>query len=224
MASTHDSEEVPATGLGLVLAMTKPVDDSTLAELNRAIRLTLNPPASTAKQRLAELGFLASLLNPLPPRQGFGFPTLQRKEYDRLRPATATSSAALVKRYRSWSAACYAAYGLQPDGRWTGPGRPWPSQHGRPSIKPYTRPEVLTALRQCQRELGRRATDNVYARWRREKQKDALKRGTTVRLPSVPVIYRHYPAAHGGWNSALRDAGSKGRDQGSSWHGDEVFL
>ena len=205
--------------------MTKPVDDSTLAELNRAIRLTLNPPASTAKQRLAELGFLASLLNPLPPRQGFGFPTLQRKEYDRLRPATATSSAVLVKRYRSWNAACYAAYGLQPDGRWTGPGRPWPSPHGRPAIEAlHTRQRYSTALRQCQRELGRRATDNVYARWRREKQK---RRAETRDNSPAPIGPRHLPAlprSPGGWNSALRDAGSKGRDQGSSWHGDEVFL
>lgn len=211
MASSQpkDSGEISASGVGLVLAMTKPVDDSTLAELNRAIRLTLNPPASPAEQRLAELGFLASLLNQLPPRQGFGFPALQRKEYDHLRPVTATSSAVLVKRYGSWSAACYAAYGLQPDGRWTGPGRPWPSPHGRPAIKSYTREEVLTALRRCQSDLDRRPTTNVYERWRREKQNDALKRGTTVRLPSVPVMYRHYPAARGGWNCALRDAGSQ---------------
>ena len=51
-------------------------------------------------------------------------------------------------------------------------------------------------------------TKRVLAIAGAEKQKDALKRGTTVRLPSVPVIYRHYPAARGGWNSALRDAGS----------------
>lgn len=190
-----------------MIAMTKPADDRTLAELDRAIRLTLNPPRRPAEQRLAELGFLAPLLNQIPPRQGFGFPVLQRKEYDRLRPASATSSAALVKRYGSWNAACYAAYGLQPDGRWAGPGRPWPSSRGRPAMKSYTREEVLAALCQCQRELSRRPTAVVFARWRREKRDDARKRGTRVRLPSVPVLYRYYPSARGGWNSALRDAG-----------------
>jgi hypothetical protein len=43
-----------------MLVMTKPVEDSTLLELDRAIRLTLNPPAKPAEQRLAELGFLAA--------------------------------------------------------------------------------------------------------------------------------------------------------------------
>jgi hypothetical protein len=190
-----------------MLVMIKPAEEATLVELNRAIRLTLNPPATPAEQRLAELGSLASLLNPLPPRAGFGFPTLARKDYDRLRPATATSSATLVKRHGSWHAACYAAYGLQPDGQWTGPGRPRPSPYGRPAPKPYTREEVLAALRQCQHDLGRRANNNVYERWRREKKKEAHRRGTTVRLPSAPVTYRHYPAARGDWNTALRDGG-----------------
>jgi hypothetical protein len=195
------------SGLALMLVMTKPTEDATLLELERAIRLTLNPPTTPAEQRLAELGPLASILNPLPPRAGFGFPTLPRKEYDRLRPATATSSAVLVKRYGSWHAACYAAFGLQPDGRWTGPGRPWPSSHGRPATKPYTREEILAALRQCQRDLDRRPTAKVYDRWRRAKQAGAHRRGTTIRLPSLPAIYRYFPAARGGWNSALRDAG-----------------
>jgi hypothetical protein len=192
-----------------MLVMLKPAEEATLLELNRAIRLTLNPPATPAEQRVAELGSLASLLNPLPPRAGVGFPRLPRKDYDRLRSATATSSATLVKRYGSWHAACYAAYGLQPDGRGTGPGRPWPSPYGRPAPKPYTREEVLAALRQCQHDLGRRASNNVYARWRRAKKKEAHRHGTTVRLPSLPVIYRYYPAARGGWNTALRDAGLK---------------
>jgi hypothetical protein len=190
-----------------MLVMTKPAEDATLLELDRAIRLTLNPPTTPAEQRLAELGSLASILNPLPPRPGFGFPTLPHKEYDRLRPATATSGSVLAKRYGSWNAACYAAYGLQPDGRWTGPGQPWPSSYGRPATKPYTRDEVHEALRQCQHDVDRRPTTKVYDRWRREKSADARRRGTKIRLPSPPVIYRCYPAARGGWNSALRDAG-----------------
>jgi hypothetical protein len=208
-ASTRRRCERAQSGLGLMLVMTKPVEDSTLLKLDRAIRLTLNPPARPAEQRLAELGFLAACLKPLPPRPGFGFAVLQRKEYDGLRPATAPSSAVLVRRYGSWHAACYAAYGLQPDGRWTGPGRPWPSSRGLAAPRSYNREEVHAALRQCRSDLNRRPTTNVYDRWRREKLDDARKRGTTLRLPSVPVIYRYYPAARGGWNSALHKAGLK---------------
>jgi hypothetical protein len=177
-----------------------------LIELNRAIRLTLNPPTKPAQQRLAELGFLAERLNSIPPRQGFGFAVLQRNEYDRLRPSSAPSSAVLVKRYGSWNAVCCAAYGLQPDGRWTGPGMPWPSSRGRPATTSYGREEVLAALRQCRNDLRRRPTSDVFERWRRDKLNDARRRGITLKLPSIPVIYRHYPAARGGWNSALRDA------------------
>jgi hypothetical protein len=190
-----------------MLVMTKPVEDSTLVELDRAIRLTLNPPVKPAEQRLAELGFLAACLNPLPPRPCLGFATIQRKEYDRLRPVAAPRSATLVRRYASWLATCYAAYGLQPDGRWTGPGKPWPSSRGHPAAMRYTRTEVHDALRQCGSDLNRRPTSDVYGRWRRDKIADARRRGTTLRLPSVSVIYRYYPSVRGGWNSALRDAG-----------------
>ena len=106
-ASPRKREERAQSGLSLMLVMTKPVEDTTLVELDRAIRLTLNPPAKPAEQRLAELGFLAACLNPLPPRPGFGFAVLQRKEYDRRRPATAPKSAVLVRRYGSWYAACF---------------------------------------------------------------------------------------------------------------------
>lgn len=207
VGSPFREHERAQSGLGLMLVMSKPVEDATLVELNRAIRLTLNPPVKPAEQRLAELGVLAARLNPLPPRQGFGFATIQRKEYDRTRPAAAPRSAVLVRGYGSWLAVCYAAYGLQPDGSWTGPGKPWPSSRGHPAAMRYTRMEVQDAVRQCGAELHRRPTSSVYQRWRRDKLADARRRGTTLRLPSVPVIYRHYPSVRGGWNRALQDAG-----------------
>jgi hypothetical protein len=118
--------EARKSGLRPLLVMMKALDDGSLAELERAVRLTLNSPPGPAERRLAELGFLASLLNEIAPRHGLGFALLARKRYDELRPATETSSAVLVRRYGSWTAACYAAFGLQPEGRWLGPGRPGP--------------------------------------------------------------------------------------------------
>jgi hypothetical protein len=209
MASARSQSRGAAAKSGLrpLLAMADGLDDGGLAELGRAIKLTLNPPTTPTEHRVAELGFLASLLNNIPPKHGLSFAVVQRKEYDQLRPATATSSAILVKRYGSWNSACYAAYGLEPDGRWTGPGRPWPSSRGYPAEKGYTREEVLGALRQCNRELGRRPTANVFARWGREKRQEARRRGMSARLPSVRVVYRYYPSSRGGWRTALRDAG-----------------
>jgi hypothetical protein len=199
--------EASNSGLPPMLAMLEALDDASLAEVDRATRLTLNPPPSPAERRVKELGFLASLLQQLPPRQSFGFPVLKRREYDKLRPASATSSAVLVRRYGSWNAACYAAYSLQPDGRRLGPGVPWPSSRGRPGVRQYTREEVLGALRQCQHELGRRPSERVFARWTREKRRDARKRGARVRLPGPNVVYRYYPSACGGWRQALFEAG-----------------
>jgi hypothetical protein len=195
------------SGLRPLLVMIKVLEDGNLAELARAVRLTLDPPPSPAKRRLAELGFLASLLNATPPQRGRGFAVLERRQYDKLRPTSATSSAALVRRYGSWHAACYAAYGLSTDGRWLGRGRPWPSSRGRPGVEPYKREEVLAALQQCQRELGRRPSVTVFTRWSREKRRDARKRGAAARVPGPAVVYRYYPSERGGWIAALRDAG-----------------
>jgi hypothetical protein len=202
-----NEREARKSGLRPLLVMMEALDDGSLAELERAVRLTRNSPPSPAERRLAELGILALLLNEIAPRQALGFALLARKQYDELRPATGTSSAALVRRYGSWNAACYAAFGLQPEGRWLGPGRPWPSQHGSPSVKPYSREEVLAALRQCQRELGRRPSVPVFTRWTREKRRDARQRGAAARLPGPSTVYRYYPSLRGGWTAALRAAG-----------------
>ena len=195
------------SGLRPLCAMMHVLYDGSLTELAWAIGLTPDPPKSPASRRLAELGFLASLLNRIPPQPGIGFALISRKRYDELRPAGATSSAALVGRYGSWNATCYAAYGLQADGRWLGPGRPWPSKRGRQGVKIYTREEVLEALRQCQRKLGRRPSQQVFERWSRERRRDAHKRGTSARIPGSSVVYRYYPSERGGWPRALRDAG-----------------
>jgi hypothetical protein len=190
-----------------MLAMMQALDAPSLAELERAIRLTLEPPARPAERRLAELGFLASILNGTPLPKGLGFALVERKQYDKLRLPTATSSAVLVRRYGSWNAACYAAHGLQPDGRWLGPGCPRPSSRGSSGGKPYTRKEVLAALRQCQHELGCRPSGQVFTRWARERRRDARQRGAAARYPGPGVVYRYYPSVRGGWTAALRDAG-----------------
>lgn len=195
------------SGLRPLLAMMSALDDESLVELARAIRLTLEPPPSPAARRLAELGFLASILNETPPGQGLGFALLDRKRYNELRPPTATSSAVLVRRYGSWTAVCYAAYGLQPDGRWLGPGCPWPSPRWASAMTPYTREEVLAALRRCQQELRCRPSGQVFTRWARERRREARQRGAAARLPGPNVVYRHYPSMRGGWAAALRDAG-----------------
>jgi hypothetical protein len=81
--------------------------------LNWLERSDFDPPPSPAKRRLAELGFLASLLNATPPQRGLGFAVLERRQYDKLRPTTATSRAALVRRYGSWHATWLG--GMPPD-------------------------------------------------------------------------------------------------------------
>jgi hypothetical protein len=68
------------------------------------LSLTLDPPLSPREQRLLELGFLASILNQTPVREGIGFAVIERKDYDKVRPASAPSSAVLVRRYGTWTA------------------------------------------------------------------------------------------------------------------------
>jgi hypothetical protein len=66
------SEAVTAPGddaaLKLVLCMVDTLEPLALAELERALRLRLRPPSPPGQQRLAELGFLAGLLE----REGTG--------------------------------------------------------------------------------------------------------------------------------------------------------
>ena len=190
-----------------VVVMLDHLNQEALAELARAMECSLRPVPTPAQRRVAELGFLASLLNEIEPAPGWSFSMIERWRYDELRNAEAPSSALLVRRYGSWRGACYAAFGLQSDGRWIGPGRPWPSTTPNRRYEwRYTRDDALKALRECADDLGRRPSDHVYRRWRREKRREAHRKGMIVRLPSAGVIYRLYPRTRGGWNRALADA------------------
>ena len=115
------------------------LDHEALAELEQAVWLVLFPEQTARERRVAELGFLASLLRDRPPREGSKYPVISRAEYETRRPRDAPRGATLVWRYRSWPSACHAASSLLPDGRWLERGRPWPTANrGRRREKPYT--------------------------------------------------------------------------------------
>jgi hypothetical protein len=190
------------------------LDEPALAEIERALLLTLHRPDSPTERRLAELGFLAQLLARTPRERGFRVSYIERGDYDQLRPPEAPRSARLVDRYGSWRAVCWHADGLLPDGRWLGPSRPWPSVlESRPRVRPYTRDEVLVSIAQCANELCRRPTITDYYRWLRAKRRRALLTGKPIRLAGPTAIYRHFPAASGGWNEALRLAMTNEADE-----------
>jgi len=185
--------------------MRRVLDGDALREVARAMRLTLFPTPTPAERRVAELGFLATLLNARTPEPGWSFSRVPRQTYDALRPTTAPRSARLVERYGSWIAACYHASGLQPDGTWTSPHQPW--QKISTGARRYELWELLAALQECRRETGRRPSSRLYIRWSAEKRKQARRAGRHGRIPCHTVIYAFFPGGKGGWNAALTDAG-----------------
>ncbi len=176
-----------------------------LVELEHALRLTLNPQPTPAMRRVAELGALASILNTLKPDVGFDFPTVTREFYDATRPSGAPSSSTLVKRHGAWITVCGRAYGLQPDGTWTGRRHPWAAVRG-PRPHPYSHGESRAALQLCHESLNRYPAITVYAPWRLAELERARLQGRDLRLPSERAIYRLYPSEVGGWPAAVTDA------------------
>jgi hypothetical protein len=149
-------------GLKVVLRMIDAVELVPLAELERALRLRLHPPAPLGPQRLAELGFLAELIErdgtgDLHPETWPGVPVVPRHRYDELAPEHAWSSQRLVERYAGWLGVCRAAYRLRPDGRTSaGPGQPWAMRHAvRDGRFRWDRERCLEWPRRCAGELGR---------------------------------------------------------------------
>lgn len=199
----------------IVLAMLEAASERTRHEVQKVLTAELQPPPTAADKRLAQLSFLSSLING-PISAGLEFGECKREEYDKLRPPIGPSSRHLVETYGSWSRACRAAYGLQPDGTTTGPGRPWPGvRQGEPRAQPYTREEVIAVVRRCAEELRAAGITSApttwqYDEWVRRHKLEADRRGQTLRLPTATVIYRQFSkrkARLSRWQVVLRAAG-----------------
>lgn len=206
--------------LRALCAMLEQVPGLALIELERAIRLTLHPPVSARRKRVAELGELAELLGQfergelavleLPPSpeelvdEGWLLvPRLPRWLYEQARRPEAPSADDLVARYGGWPQVRRAAYGLLPDGRYRGFGRPWshPSRRGAP-LRVHTVASVVEDIRACAIRLGRRPTSSDYFVWQRDprRRRGPQRKGQARRRPAdLRTIYRHFKS----WADAL---------------------
>lgn len=188
-----------------------------LAEVERALLLDLRPQPSAAEQRVAELGALAEMLHEIRPPGAINRadpdaaqrrtrtipPGLRRETYDAVRPLHAPSSEVLVGRYGSWAKARRAAYGLLPDGRYLGVGRPWP-QVTLPERVIYTREDSERAIRRCALDLGRHPSSTFYDRWQRAKKaRLAPTAYARERIPGLKRIMQLYKRS---WIAAVTAA------------------
>jgi len=202
-------------------ALLRALEQGSLAELERALTLRLQPTPTPAERRVAELGLLAELLaergsaaSPDSP----DVPRVEREAYERHRLASRADAPAadtLAKRYGGWRRACRAAHGLLPDGRHRGPGKPWPSPaRGRRRVSPYSLEEIRAAIRRCALELGRIPSSGDYHWWSREKRRALRARGVELatsrlpehRVPGIEALYRHYPCGRERFRQALRES------------------
>jgi hypothetical protein len=166
------------------------------ATVLRALRRKLAGRPDKAQDRVDELGALADMLCAIGAPVNQLTPPLQRDVYDQDRPRRAPSSEVLVDRYGSWRKVRRAAHGLLDDGRWTGPGRPWPGHVPPPR---YSRDEVRSAMRRCVLALGvRHLPVEVYLAWRRAR---GVEYARAQRLPAYGAIRRHYTT----WRAAAAD-------------------
>src|SRR5215211_3628757 len=190
-------------GLEPVKAMIAQLPVAAVWELERALTCSLRPAASPAQERIAELGALARLLRAHGSRGAADpFSTVARGSYDRERPSGAPSGRRLVERYGSWRKACRAADGLLPDGRSTGPGKPWRSHAGAGPARVYSDADLVDAVRACAASLRRRPSSSDYYRWWRARRAYLRRVGSAQRMPSLTVI----TARLGGWRAALAAA------------------
>jgi len=173
--------------LRVLRAMIERSSAEALQEVALLLHAKLHAPAHARERRVAELGFLAALLAevPQPPEE---LPYIERQHYDERRAKDATQSplsARLTERYTSWKRACYAAWTLLDDGRWTEGGFPWPaSLPGKAQHPPYTRDEAIASIRLCRDALGRVPSSHAYERWRQNRISRARSRGQAIRLTS----------------------------------------
>lgn len=189
--------------------MARRLDDDAAKTLAWALHAQLNAPASAAERRVAELGFLTRLLDEVP-HDPDGLPLIPREHYEKRQPIEAPDApkaARLVERYKSWKRACWAAWGLQADGRSTLGGMPWSVfvlKEQRPAN--YTRDDAIAALQTCAARIGRLPSSKEYHAWRGVRKTRARSRGETERLPSTVRVLdllapRRQPGE--GWTIAL---------------------
>jgi hypothetical protein len=181
-----------------------------LRELELWVQSDLAAELAVADKRAAELGALASMLTPLTPALGWSYPTIKQAEYDRRRPQGARPGRRLAAKYGGWKRVCKAAYGLRADGRTRSRSHhAWPAPpRGEPRVKPYTRDEVIRAVRACGLELACRPSSSTYVRWSAAKRRLARVNNTGARIPTIGAIYRHFPAGAKGerWRRVLEAA------------------
>jgi hypothetical protein len=206
----------PATLEHALAWMLAQLDDAARRELLHRLLVIVNPDESAAQRRAKELGPLASMLNGQPPSNGLEFRLIERQAYDNQKPASALAAQTLVRRYGSWPAVCSRAYQLRPDGtydrkrrRWR-LNQPWPQWvRGRHMPPPYSRDEVLAAIRACAESLGRPPSGTAYVHWSAQKRRRARGYGIFLRLPSMDAILRHFRPSDGGFPAARREALSR---------------
>lgn len=197
----------------LILSMLRAAPAATRGEIHGLLAAELAALPSAQELRLAELGFLASLLSE-PPSTGCEFGTCERIYYDQRRPKHEPSSRQLVERYGSWPRACRAAYSLDTGGIRRGSSKPWPTTDRGKHREPFTRDEVLAAVRQCAEELRRagligQPTSWQYDEWVRRSKFEAKRRGQEARLPYARAIYLRFaerPRGRSRWHTILRAA------------------
>jgi len=198
--------------LTIALAMVGQLPEDAQAEIAWALRLQLFPPETPADRRLRLLGPLADLLarlargeleagacsGPSEEASEWGdVPRLSRQLYDRLAPPEATPSRRLVDDFGSWYAACRAAHGLLPDGRYLGEGRPWSSG---PRVQRRSDREISDAVRECGLLLGRRPSSADYYRFQTIRAARLRERGGSAKHP--PAVGTAI-ARFGSWASVL---------------------
>jgi hypothetical protein len=187
MSSGSPSTQSAADPLRVIRAMTEVASRAALREVAVRLHAKLNAPANARERRVAELGFLAKLLAEFPQHPG-RLPYVERGLYDERRPSDAPDapqSARLAEHYTSWRRACYAAWTLLDDGRWTEGGLPWPaSLPGKVQPPPYTRDEAIASLKLCAEAVGRVPSSSAYLRWRQNRINLGRSRGAEVRLVS----------------------------------------
>jgi hypothetical protein len=173
--------------------------------VRRRLALRLDPPVSEFERRRRDLAFAGALLDSVVWRPGWSFPYVSRSEYDKHRPSSSPSSAALVARYGSWVAVCCHAHRLAAGASRVAFLGVIADKGGaaRAAVRRYSRQHAIAALNECADELERAPSRDAYGYWRATAKR---RRRGTHRYPSVIAIGRLY-AERGGWRAALEDAG-----------------
>lgn len=179
---------------GPVSVMLDQVGPVATAELERALRLTLTPPAAPAERALTLLLPLARMLNadpsPAPVGDGWpGVPVVATEVYEQTRREGDPSARHLRQVFGSWMGACRAAYGLHADGSTTGPGRPWTTRRAvRERGFRWDDEQCRDWLRRCACDLGRVPTVGDYNAWRHARY---VLPSSTLRVPTSRSVIEH---------------------------------